>query len=109
MNIANLNDMKGGWFIGLFEPSVFKTGFAEVGLKKYKAGEVNAAHYHRIATEVTLVVRGQCRMGKFVLSEGDIVTVHPDEVSDFEALTDCELVIYKSDSTPGDKYEADSI
>jgi hypothetical protein len=40
------------------------------------------------------------------LTDGDIVVVHPEEVSDFEAITDCILVVYKSASVSDDKHLA---
>ena len=39
MEIKNINEMKGGWFVGNFHPSVFHANF-EVGVKKYKKGDI---------------------------------------------------------------------
>jgi quercetin dioxygenase-like cupin family protein len=106
MRIFQHNSMKGGWFVGNFEPCVFKTTTAEVGVKSYKAGETNAMHYHKCSTEVTLIISGECRMGDYVLNAGDIMVIEPYEESDFEAITDCTLVVYKSASVAGDKHVA---
>ena len=35
----NLKDMIGGWFIGDFDPSVWKTSAFEVAVKEYKSGD----------------------------------------------------------------------
>ena len=51
MKVGKLSDMKGGWFIGNFEPSLFKTNNCEVAIKHYKKGDYESAHYHKIATE----------------------------------------------------------
>ena len=104
MQVFHHGDMKGGWFVGNFDPCVFKTESAEVGVKSYKAGETNAMHYHKHSTEVTMIIYGECRMGDCTLNAGDIMVVEPDEESDFEAITDCTLVVYKSASVAGDKY-----
>lgn len=104
MQMFNHNDMLGGWFVGNFAPCVFKTESAEVGVKSYKAGETNAMHYHKCSTEVTMIISGKCRMGKHALNAGDIMVIEPNEESDFEAITDCTLVVYKSASVAGDKY-----
>lgn len=97
--------MKGGWFVGGFQPTAFLTSDAEVGFKTYAAGEINPMHYHLRTAEVTLVVQGKCRMGEMILNAGDIILVEPMESSDFEAITDCTVVVYKSASVPGDKYD----
>ena len=39
MDINKLDDMIGGWFIGNFNPSLYKTNDVEVAVKSYKAGE----------------------------------------------------------------------
>ena len=104
MRICNHQDMKGGWFVGNFEPCAFQTSSAEIGVKYYKACEKNAMHYHKCSTEVTMIISGKCRMGDYILNTGDIIVVEPYEVSDFEAITDCTLVVYKSASVAGDKY-----
>ena len=59
MKVAKLSDMKGGWFIGNFEPSLYKTNDCEVAVKTYKKGDFEAAHFHKIATEYTIVASGK--------------------------------------------------
>jgi quercetin dioxygenase-like cupin family protein len=98
--------MNGGWFVGDFEPCIFQTKNAEVAVKYFKAGEKNPKHYHNHSTEVTMIVSGTCLMSGTKLTDGDIVVVHPEEVSDFEAITDCILVVYKSASVSDDKHLA---
>lgn len=58
MKIFNLKDMVGGWIIGNFDPSLFKTNDVEISIKKYKAGDYDSSHYHKIATEYTVIVDG---------------------------------------------------
>ena len=40
----NLKDMIGGWFIGDFEPTAWKTAGFEVAVKEYKAGDKEPKH-----------------------------------------------------------------
>lgn len=69
MRIANLKDMAKGWFVGNFSPTVYSTENAEVAVKTYKAGDKEQAHYHKIATEITVVQSGEVIMfGKKVES-----------------------------------------
>ena len=48
MKIANLNDMIKGWFVGNFEPSLYKTNDCEAAVKKYKKGDKEQKHFHNI-------------------------------------------------------------
>jgi uncharacterized cupin superfamily protein len=76
----------------------------EVSVKHYKGGDKEAAHVHKVATELTLVVSGQVRMNGRVFAAGEIVVVQPGEATDFEALTDATTTVVKLPSEKGDKY-----
>jgi quercetin dioxygenase-like cupin family protein len=104
MKVFSLSEMIGGWFIGEFEPSCFRTSRFEVGSKRYLKGDVEPAHIHRVATEVTLIISGRVRMSGHELAAGDIVLLEPGEASGFEALENSVTVVVKSPSVPGDKY-----
>jgi len=95
-----------GWFVGGFEPSVFSTESCEVAIKYYKAGVTEAAHFHRIATEITVVVSGCIRMAGVVFTEGDIIIIFPGEISSFEAITESINVVVKIPGALNDKYAA---
>jgi len=56
MQTAKLSDMVRGWFIGDFSPTVLATKAVEVGVKLYKAGDSEERHFHKIATEVTVIL-----------------------------------------------------
>ena len=99
-----LEDMKGGWFMGAFNPTALSTGAAEVAVKRYKAGDQEAWHVHRIATEVTVIVSGSVTMNGTQLVSGDIVVIEPGEGTDFQVLEDTITVVAKVPSMPGDKY-----
>jgi len=103
MKIAKLSDFTNGWFLGNFEPSLFKSPDFEICVKNFKKGEIEAAHFQRIATEVTVVLSGTVRMGEHVLQVDDILTIYKDEIFDFEALTDCKVLGVKFPSLPDDK------
>ena len=93
-----------GWFVGDFAPAAARTAAAEVGVKSYRAGDAEPAHYHKVATELTLVASGRVRMCGREWGPGDIVTVEPGEATAFEALTDAVTVVVKLPSAAGDKY-----
>lgn len=104
MRVSKLSDMKGGWFIGNFEPSLYKTNDCEVAVKTYKKGDCEAAHYHRIATEYTIVASGKVKMFDMEFVQGDIIIVEPGDATAFEALEDTTNVVVKIPGANNDKY-----
>ena len=107
MTHTRLADMVGGWFVGDFEPTTLKTSSCEVALKRYAAGATEAAHVHRIATEVTLIASGRARMCGREFVAGDIITLQPGDVTGFVAVEDTTTVVVKMPSVMGDKYPVD--
>ena len=104
MTVRNLDEMVKGWFIGNFEPSLLKTNDVEVAVKEYKKGDKEEAHYHKIATEVTVVTKGRVRMFDQEWEEGDIIVVEPGDITSFEALEDAQNVVVKIPGANNDKY-----
>ena len=102
--IFNLNEMKRGWFIGNFEPSVFRTDQFEVAVQSYPSGSIESEHFHKISTEFTVIVSGKCKMNERICSEGDIIVIEPGKANIFEALTDVITVVVKIPSSTDDKY-----
>lgn len=107
MKTARLDGMVKGWFVGNFEPSLYRTSDVEVAVKSYHAGDHEAAHYHKVATELTVVTKGKVRMNGTEYGEGDIIVMEPGDVTDFEALTDAENVVVKLPGANNDKYIAE--
>ena len=106
MRHHTLGDMVKGWFVGDFTPAAVRSAAVEVGVKEYRAGDTDAAHVHKVATELTVVTAGRVRMCGREFGPGDIVTVEPGEATGFEALTDAVTVVVKLPSVAGDKYPA---
>jgi len=96
--------MKGGWFIGNFEPSAFKTKDFEVAYVKHTKGEAWQKHLHKKATEITFVVRGKIKINDTIYASGDIFVIFPNEIVDPRFLEDSEVVIVKVPSDVNDKY-----
>lgn len=104
MRLDRLDQMVKGWFVGAFSPTVLATDACEVGVKHYPAGTYEARHFHRVATEITVIVSGSVRMCGRDLVAGDIVTIPPNEATDFRALTDAVTVVVKVPGALDDKY-----
>ena len=99
--------MTKGWFVGDFVPTSFSSKDCEVAIKHYSKGDHEAAHYHKISTEITAIVSGDVRMLGREWTAGDILTIEPGEATDFLALTDVITVVVKVPSSTSDKYLVD--
>lgn len=98
-----LKEMKKGWFIGNFEPSVFRTTLFEAGYKIHRKNQYWPAHYQQLAIEINLVIDGKVKINNDVFTKGDIFLVEPREVVKPEFLTRCKIVVIKIPSLPQDK------
>jgi quercetin dioxygenase-like cupin family protein len=104
MEHSKLNEMFKGWFIGNFEPTLYNTNDVEVGVKKYKAGDAEGFHHHKIATEFTVILNGEVEMSGKRYKDGDIIKITPGTSTDFKAITDVTTVVVKIPGASNDKY-----
>lgn len=105
MKKNNLKNVVKGWFIGNFEPSLLKTNDCEVAVKEYKKGDKEGKHYHKVATEYTVIINGRVKMNGIEYGEGDIIVMEPNEATDFECLEDgTKNVVVKIPGATNDKY-----
>ena len=104
MKHFHLKDMQRGWFIGNFVPTVLKTSDFEVAVKEYKAGQTEEWHFHKVASEITVVVSGEIQMCNKIFSQGDIIFLDPGEGTAFKALSDAATVAVKIPSVANDKF-----
>lgn len=99
---------KNGWIIGDFLPSIIRTKDFEVAIHDYKKGHESDGHYHKIATEVNVIITGKVLFfdsyGKEILYANDIFVYKPYDISQVAFLEDTKLLIIKTPSVPGDKY-----
>lgn len=106
MKTAHLDDMIKGWFVGAFSPTAHHSEACEVAVKRYKAGDKEDAHFHKIATETTLILSGTVIMCGREWHAGDIIVIEPGDVTSFEAVTDAVNVVVKTPGALNDKYLA---
>jgi len=104
MKVAKLDQMVKGWFVGGFEPTLLNTSDVEVAVKSYQKGDFEDMHYHKVATEITVIISGRVKMNGIEYSKGDIVTIEPNEATDFEALEDTINTVVKIPGQADDKY-----
>lgn len=104
MKKADLKNFIKGWFVGNFDPSLIKTNDVEVAIKKYKAGDYEDSHYHKIATEITVIVSGTVLMNNVAYFSDDIIVIEPNDRTDFRCVTDVVTVVVKYPGANNDKY-----
>ncbi len=104
MKTARLDDMIKGWFVGNFSPSILQTEVVEVAVKKYPPGSKEEWHYHKIATEITVIVSGQAEINGVKYNAGDIVLICPGEGVVFKAVTFVVTTVVKVPGAANDKY-----
>lgn len=104
METAKLSEMKFGWFLGDFQPSAYNTSVCEAAIKSYKKGDVESEHYHKIATEITVIQTGRVKMFSKEFIAGDIIIIYPFEKTSFEALEDTVTIVVKVPGAQNDKY-----
>lgn len=109
MQIYDLHKFYRGWFIGDFEPSIYKTKDFEVALITHYQDENCPEHTHKIATEYNLLVKGKITVNGKLVQENQIFVVLPNESTKVEFLTDCKILCIKTPSVIGDKYEKSDI
>lgn len=104
MKIEKLENMFKGWVVGNFEPTLHNTNDVEVAVKKYSSGDYEPKHYHKIATEITVIAQGKVLMNGNEYNSGDIITIKPGEATDFKVLEDTITTVIKLPSVKNDKY-----
>lgn len=104
MKVMKLDEMVRGWFVGDFQPTAYPTQSVEVGVKRYVAGDMESRHHHKVATEITVILSGHVRMNGIEYQTGDIVTIEPNESTDFQVLANTVTVVVKLPGVVNDKY-----
>ena len=93
-----------GWFAGQFERAVFVTDLFEAAYQVNRKGETSKAHYHKIATEINLIVKGSVRMNGEIYTAGMGCIFYPNDVCECEYLEDTETMVIKTPGPLNDKY-----
>lgn len=104
MRTYKLEDFTKGWIIGFFDNSIFKTNNFEIAIKKYKSGDNELKHFHKIATEYTVIISGKILMNDIEFIDGDIIEISPNESTDFYCLEDSITCVIKIPSLDNDKF-----
>jgi hypothetical protein len=98
-----LSEFRRGWFIGDFEPSIFRTKQFEICVTSHKKNEASPAHYHTSSEEINLVLAGRLLVNGRELKSGDFFIYERLEVSSVEFLQNTKLLVVRVPSAPHDK------
>lgn len=107
MEIFSIDNLKGGWFVGDFSPSVYKTSACEVCYKLHHAGESWPAHYHKESDEINYLISGSMEINGIQLSAPLVFVIPKGEISRPIFHTDVSLIVVKVPGCLNDKYEVD--
>lgn len=99
----NLTDYTKGWLVGDFNPAILKSKDIEVGVKKYKQGDSEARHVHKLVDEYTIILTGVVKMNDVVYKENVVVFIEKNTSTDFICLEDSITLVIKTPSIPSDK------
>lgn len=104
MKKAKLDEMTKGWFVGNFTPTLYQTNAVEAAIKIYEQGDAEEAHFHKIATEITVIISGCVNMFHQIFEAGEIIIIEPGEKTDFLALEKTVTAVIKIPGANHDKY-----
>jgi FkbM family methyltransferase len=104
MIVSNVKKCRNGWFVGDFDPAVFKTKNCEVGIHEYKKGFIGKDHFHLLSKEYNFIISGKLIANGIQLNKGDIFIFSESEISSTEFLEDTMLLIFRDSSNKNDKY-----
>jgi hypothetical protein len=96
-----------GWFIGSFPEALVQTDDFEVCYQQDCQTYPQADHYHKVITEVQLIIRGRMIINDQEFGPGDICVLNPGEEYRSQYLEPTDVVAIKFPSIPGDKYLLD--
>jgi len=93
-----------GWFIGNFEPAIYKTREYEVGILHKSKTDPLDFHYHKEATEYNVFVKGDMEINGERLTPGQHFILDRNQTSCPIFHEDSIVLCVKLPSAPADKY-----
>jgi len=103
MKVLNSEQFIGGWFVGDFTPSAYRTKDFEVCYKFHHKNEEWPKHLHTESIEINYLMHGSMVIQDQILTAPTVFIMDKLEVSDAEFLEDCEIIVVKVPSIPNDK------
>lgn len=104
MKTEHINNMKAGYFMGDFEPNIFRTDKVEMAMKEFPKGTLDSGYYRKKDVEVVVVLSGQIEVNGRKYDKGSMVRFDPYEMINIFAVTDSSLMIIRTPGTKNDIY-----
>lgn len=105
--ITDTEQFKGGWFIGAFNETAYKTNTCEIAYKIHLKDENWPNHYHKLADEINYLIEGSMTINEILLKAPTIFIIKKNESAVPKFLTDCKLIVVKIPGILNDKYIID--
>lgn len=105
MIVRHISEFFRGWLVGDFEPSIIRTKELEVGVLTHPKGEEWPRHVHKEADEYNYIIKGKMKVNGVELNTGDVFLIEKGEPAKPIFLEDCTVLVIKTPSVIGDKYE----
>jgi hypothetical protein len=104
MKLIDVDNFKGGWFVGQFLETAYHTTLCEVAYKTHRANEQWDSHYHNQADEINYLISGEMTVNDIHLVAPVVFVILKGEISRPVFITDVTLIVVKTHSVPGDKH-----
>ena len=102
MEFFDIRKMELGYFIGDFNPTVYRTNNVELSIKTLTAGTLDSCYYRKKDTQIVCVLSGTIECFERILGKGDIVSFRPGDMISLFALEDAEILITRLPGTKND-------
>lgn len=103
----NTDSFKGGWFVGNFSETAYKTEACEVAFKTHYKNEEWPNHYHKLADEINYLIEGSMSINGTLLEAPIVFVIEKNEPSKPVFHTDCKFIVVKVPGVLNDKYNID--
>lgn len=100
---VKLEDYLGGWIIGNFQPSIYKTPNYEIGLVTHVKDANWEFHYHKHVTEINILISGHLLLNNIPVNAGTVFIINKNVIACPQFLETCKILCIKIPSIPGDK------
>lgn len=108
MEILDTKSLKGGWFIGNFDPTLYKTEACEVAYKYHFPGEDWPEHYHQHSDEINYLVSGQMEINGQKIEAPRVFIIKKGEAAKPRFITTVSLIVVRVPGIPNDKVLVDT-
>lgn len=107
--IKDVDQFKGGWFVGAFTPTAYNTTAVEVSYKTHYKDEIWPAHYHLLSDEINYLIQGEMEINGELLSAPCVFIIYKGETAAPKFFTDVKVIVVKIPGILNDKYEVKEI